>query len=238
MFRTDSRIAAIPSIWLRWFPRTRHRSNPNTADHLEIASALLLTVWLIVLSTNVGAPTVPFSRLPWPEPSFLYQATNGTSRPAFQFTRQRTQANDDFSVFPNHNKPTVCRSRPSALATRPLIGSIPPTALQPSSTTQPRTTFSATVHRRSRVNASAYTAFLLSTLIRHHGVQFLSGLLFFLRYVAFFSNHRLILFPLAVNTVQFASNPTVPNSHPSLKTRLRHQYRHPFFPPQPCRLTT
>ena len=118
MLPTDSRIAAIPSIWLGWLPRHRHRSIPDTADHLEIAAALL-TGWLVLLSTNVGAPTAPFSRLPWPEPSRLYQAPNGTSRPAFQFTHKRTLANEDFSVFPNHNKPTVYRSRPSSLATPP-----------------------------------------------------------------------------------------------------------------------
>ena len=97
MFPADSRIATIPSILLGWL---RRRSVPDTADHLEKATALLLTVWLVLLSTNVGPPTAPFSRLPWPEPSRLYQVSNGTSRPVFQFTYQRNQASDGFSVFP------------------------------------------------------------------------------------------------------------------------------------------
>ena len=225
MFPTGARIAAIPSIWLGWLPRNSRRSIPDTADHLEKTAALPLTVCITLLSTNVGDPTAPFSRLPWPEPSRLYQITNGTSRPAFLFTHQRTHAAADFSVFPNHNKPTVYRSRPRSLATPQLTGSKPPTALQPSSTTQPRTTFPTTVHRRSRVDASAYTAFFISILVRYHGVLFLSGLCFFLRYVSSFSNHRPILFLLPVNTEQFPSNPTTPNPHPSPKTRLRH---HPF----------
>ena len=56
---------------------------------------------------------------------------------------------------------------------------MPPTALQLSSTTQQRTTFPTTVHRRSRANASVHTAFLISTLVRHHDVLFPSGLFFF-----------------------------------------------------------
>ena len=127
-----------------------------------------------------------------------------------------------FPSFPNHNKPTVYRSRPSSLSSPPLTGPKPPSALQPSSTTQPRTTFPTTVHRRSRADPSVFTAFLISTLARHHGVLFPSGLFVFLRYVSFFPNHRLILCPLPVNTEQFLANPTVPSPHPFLKTPLRH----------------
>ena len=50
MFPTDSRIATIPSVWLGWLPLTRHRSISDTADHLEKATALLLTVWVFLLS--------------------------------------------------------------------------------------------------------------------------------------------------------------------------------------------
>ena len=125
MFPTDSRIAAIPSIWLfkGGLPRTRHRSIPDTADHLEIAAALLLTIWLIILSTNVGAPTTPFSRLPWPKLSRLYQATKGNSRPAFQFTHQRSLANDDFSVFPQPQQ-THGLSLPTQLFSYPPVNRI------------------------------------------------------------------------------------------------------------------
>ena len=80
---------------------------PDSVEHLEIATAPLLTVWLILLSKKIIAPTVPMSRLPRPEQSRLYQATVGTSRQAFQFTHQCTQAKDDFSVFTNHKKPMV-----------------------------------------------------------------------------------------------------------------------------------
>ena len=59
---------------------------------------------------NVGAPAAPFSRIPLPEPSRLYQATNGTSRSAFQFIHQRTRVNDDFSRFTNHNEFTLYHS--------------------------------------------------------------------------------------------------------------------------------
>ena len=59
------------------------------------------------------SPTAPFSRLPWPKLSRPCQATNSTSRPAFQCTHQRTQANNDFPSFPNHNKPAIHRSHPS-----------------------------------------------------------------------------------------------------------------------------
>ena len=83
-----------------------------------------------------------------------------------------------FPGFPKHSKPPIYRSRPSSLAAPPLTRSKPPTALQPSSTTQPRTTFPTPVHRRSRVDASVYTAFLISTLVRHHGVLFPSSLFF------------------------------------------------------------
>ena len=100
MFPTDSRIAAIPSIWFGWPLRQRLRPIPDTADHLEIAAALLLMAWLILLSTNVETATTSFSQLFWPEPSRLYQASNGASRPAFHFTHHRTLANNDFSVFP------------------------------------------------------------------------------------------------------------------------------------------
>ena len=41
-------------------------------------------------------------------------------------------------------------------------------------------TFPTTVHRRSRANDSVYTAFLISTLVRHFGVLFLSVLFIFL----------------------------------------------------------
>ena len=108
---------------LGWLPRHRHRSVPDTADHLEIAAALLLTVWLVLLSTNVGAPIAPFSRPPWPEPPRLYQATNGTSRPAFQFTHQRALANDDFSVFPQPQQ-THGLSLPTQLFSYPPINRI------------------------------------------------------------------------------------------------------------------
>ena len=123
MFPTDSRIAAIPSIWLGWLHRTRHRSVPDTADHPEKATALLLTAWLVLLSTNVGAPTAPFSRLPWPKLSRPYQATNDTSRSAFQFTHQRTQANDEFSVFPQPQQ-TRDLSLPTQLFSYPPIDRI------------------------------------------------------------------------------------------------------------------
>ena len=142
--------------------------------------------------------------------------------------------------LPDHNKLTIYRSRPSSLATPPLTGSKPPTALQPSSTTQPRTTFPTTVHRQSR------RCFRLHRLSHIHlgstpWRSIPQWVIVFLRYVFFFSNRRLILFPLPVNTEQFPSNPTVPNPHPSLKTRLRHQYRHPPYclnspvglPPEP-----
>ena len=159
----------------------------------------------------------------------LPQTTNGTSRPASQFTHQRTQTNDDFSVFPQPQQ-THGLSLPTKLFSHPLINRIHTTnGPSASSTTQPRATFPTTAHRRSRANASAYTAFLISTLVRHHDVLSPSGLFFFLWYVSFLSNHRLILFPLPVNTKQFPSNPTVANPHPTLKTRLRHQYRHPPF---------
>ena len=110
MFPTDSRIASIPFIWLGCLPRHCHRSILDTADHVDKAAALLVTIWLVLLSTNVGAPTATFSRQPCPEPPGPYQTTNGTSRPAIQFTHQRTHADDDFSVFPNQNKPTFYRS--------------------------------------------------------------------------------------------------------------------------------
>ena len=120
MLPTDSKTAAIPSIWLGWLPRHRHRSilhtalpsrasrihppsppppwrsqcrrrhhplpsppifrrrslgnnyrSPDTAGHLEIATTLSLTVWLILLSTNVGAPTTPSHCYPGPNhPAF------------------------------------------------------------------------------------------------------------------------------------------------------------------------
>ena len=116
-------IRSIPSIWLGWLLWTRHRSVPETADHLEKATALLIMVWLVLLSTTVGAPTAPFSQLPWPKLSRLCQATNGTSRPAFQFTHQRTQANNDFSVF-FQPRQTHGLSLPTQLLSYPPINQI------------------------------------------------------------------------------------------------------------------
>ena len=99
------------------------RLAPVSAGYLEEATALLLTVWLVLLSTNVGAATAPFSRLPWPKLSRQYQATKGISRPTFQFTHQRTQANDEFSVFPQPQQ-TRDLSLPTQLFTYPPINRI------------------------------------------------------------------------------------------------------------------
>ena len=178
MFPTDSRIAAIPSIWFGWLPRQRLRPIPDIVDHLEIAAALFLMAWLILLSTDVETATASLSQPFWHEPSRLYQATNGASRPAFQFTHHRTLANNDFSVFPQSQQ-TQGLWLLTELFGRPPINRIqPPTALQPFSTTQARTTFSTTVNRRSRANVSVYTAFPISTLVRHHGVLVPSVLFF------------------------------------------------------------
>ena len=121
----------IPHALLRPGVLPQSRLPPVSADHLEEATALLLTVWLVLISTNVGFPTAPFSRLPWHEP------------PGHQRYLRAS-----FSVhpparpgFPNYNKPNVYRSRLSLLATPPSTGSLPLlTALQLSSTTQPRAT--------------------------------------------------------------------------------------------------
>ena len=72
MFPTDSKIATIPSIRLGWLPRHRHRSILDTADDLEMAAALFITFWFVLLSTNVGGPKAPFSRLHWSGPSHIY----------------------------------------------------------------------------------------------------------------------------------------------------------------------
>ena len=206
---------------LSWLPRARHRSVPYTADHLEKATTLLLTVLLVLFSTNVGAPTAPFLRLPWPEPARLYRATSGTSRSAFQFTHQRTRVNDDFSVFPQPHQ-YHGSSLPTQLFVYPPINRMQtPTALQPSSTTQPRTIFPTTVHRRAPVDASVYIVFLISTLVRHHGVLFPCGYLFFLDvrvllvqpstdYVSVASEHRTV--PLQPSV---SESPSVPEETPA-----------------------
>ena len=211
MCPTGSRIAAIPSIWLGWLPRQRLRSIPDTADHLEIADALLLTVWLVFLSTNVGLPTSPFSRLPWPEPSRLYQTTNGTSRPAFQFTHQRNLANDDFSVVPQPQQ-TQGLSLPTQLFSYPPINRTQTpnghSAFLDDTTTDelPNQGSPALARRCFRLHRLSHIH--LGSPPRRTIPQWV--VLFFLRYVSFFSNHRPI-FPLPVNTEQFIFNPTVPN---------------------------
>ena len=83
------RTCRIPHAVLHPDVLPQSRLAPVSADHLEEATAVLLTVWVVIIPTNVGPPTAPFSRLPWPKPSRLYQATNGTSRPAFPLTHQR-----------------------------------------------------------------------------------------------------------------------------------------------------
>ena len=93
-----------------------------------------------------------------------------------------------FSVYPppyprrrrlyrlaQRQQPHVLSLPTQPLATPRLIESKLTTALPPSSTTQQRATFPITVNQPSRVNASVYTAFLISTLVRHHGVLFPSG---------------------------------------------------------------
>ena len=103
-----------PPSWLGWLPRTRHRSVLDTADHLEKATALLHTVGLVLLSTNVGAPTAPFSRLPWPEP---FRYTRPPTVPLGQLFRLPTSvltSTTTFPSFPNRNKPTGNCSRPSS----------------------------------------------------------------------------------------------------------------------------
>ena len=122
---------------------------PETDAHLEIAAALFLRVWVILLSTNVGAPTASFyGYLGSNHPAFTRPSTV-----AFQFIRQRMQANDDCLVFPYYSKPSNLLSRPSSLPTPLLTGPKPPTALHPLLPTPSRTTYLSTVQRRLRASA-------------------------------------------------------------------------------------
>ena len=66
MFPKNSGIAAMPSIWLGWLPRNRHRSISDTADHLETAAAVLLTAWVILLRQTLEPLPPPFHGYPGP----------------------------------------------------------------------------------------------------------------------------------------------------------------------------
>ena len=124
--------------------------SPDTAAHLEMADAILITVGLIILSTNVGVPTAPLHGYPGPNhPAFPVHLRH-LPYPIFQCAHQRTQANNVLCVFPDYNKPTVYS---------PLTGPKPSTVLQPSPTTKPRMTFPTWGPRRSSVLGSAYAVF-------------------------------------------------------------------------------
>ena len=97
-FLADWRIAVIPSTGLGWLPRQRHRSildTPPSLPGLQDASPLLHR-----LPGNPNASETP------------------SAPPSPPIFRRRTLRNSNRS--PNHNKPTVERSRPSSLATLPL----------------------------------------------------------------------------------------------------------------------
>ena len=166
MIPTDSRIAAIPSIWLGWLPRPSSpglqdtpplslprpwRSQclgdtvrspphlvfrrrllrnsyrpPDTHDHLVTVTALLFTVWLILLSTNVGAPTAPFHGYPGPN----HAAFRRPTVPPGQLFSLSTSVPGHRQLFhlPQLQQ-THGLSLPSQLFTYPP--SKPPAALQP-----------------------------------------------------------------------------------------------------------
>ena len=128
------RTCRIPQAVLHSDVLPQSRRAPVSADPLEEATALPLKVWLVLILTNEGPPTTPFftatlARTISPIPGYqrYLPASFSVNPPACHGS-------------PNHNKPAVYRSRPSSLATPPLTGSLPPTSLQVSSTTQPRTT--------------------------------------------------------------------------------------------------
>ena len=136
----------------------------------------------------------PLFWLPWPNHPDFTRPPTIPSDPAFELTYHRTQVNDDPSVFPDNNNPTDYPLPTQLLAPPHYPDPKPPTAFsaflddtptdhqrryQPFSTKTQRMTFPTPVHRRSRALASIYTAFFLSTLVRHHGLPSFSGLCFF-----------------------------------------------------------
>ena len=79
---------------------------PDTHGHLETVTALLLTVWLSLLSTNVGAPTAPFRGYPGPNhaafrpptvpPGQLFSLSTSVPRSTTTFPPSPTATNPRF----------------------------------------------------------------------------------------------------------------------------------------------
>ena len=179
MLPTDSRTATIPSIWLGWLSRNRHRCIPDIDDHVEIATALHLTGWLVFLTTNIGASSSYRLRLPWPKlPAFTRPPTVPPGQP-FRLPTSVLRAATTFPSFPNTNN-----DKGLMIATQfftyppfnPIHTTNGPLVFLDGRTTDDLPT---TVHRRSRVNATAYITFLISTLVCHHVVLFPCVVCFF-----------------------------------------------------------
>ena len=102
MLPTDSRTATVPSIWLGCLSRNCHRCIHGIADHVEIATALHLTVWLVLLSKNIRAPSNYLLRLPWPKlPACTRPPTVPPGQP-FSIPTSVLRPTTTFPSFPNH----------------------------------------------------------------------------------------------------------------------------------------
>ena len=75
-----------PHLLRRRRPLKNSNRSRDTAGHLEIAAALLSAAWLIAPFDKRWSPYRPFSRLSWPNPPRLSQATNTPSPTTVQQT--------------------------------------------------------------------------------------------------------------------------------------------------------
>ena len=186
-------------------PPCRDLRRPSGGSNRPLPHGL----WLVLISTNVRPPYRPFPT-----------ATLARTIPPIPGHQRYLPAS--FPVyppacpgFPNHNKPTVYRSRPSSLATPPINRIQNPnghSAFLDDTTTDdlPNQGSPALARRCFRLHRLSHTH--LGSLPRRSVPQ---GVIFFLRYVPSLSSRRLIMFPLPVNTEQFPSNPTAANPHPT-----------------------
>ena len=165
MLPTDSRIAAIPLSGRVGFPELVTDLSPTPP-----------TIWTKKLPSSSRSGSIPFLQTldPLPPPFHGYPGPNHPAfiRPPTVPPGQLFRLPTSVPWFPQPQQPHGL-SLPSQLFSCPPINRIKtpngPSAFLGDTTADG---LRITVHRRSRVDVSVFTAFPISTLVRHHGVLF------------------------------------------------------------------
>ena len=148
------------AIWLGWLLRQRHRPIHDTAPPTSGPSGYI--------------PSALFAHYRRPSRNLRIGGISEISSAPFANTAFHRLPGDDTTSWTATASLTAflgdADHRPSSLASPPLTGPKPPVALQLSSTAQSQMTFPIPVHRHPGALPSGDTAFLLPTLVRHHGL--------------------------------------------------------------------